>query len=83
MADAVAAALKDVEQETVDELVGMKSHDLLAVFAAATIVVIAEGNAFTVVARQVAKSSLSPSPRSSRSSQLLIRNVAKPPFRYW
>ena len=49
--DAMEATRQDVEQEAADELVGGERHDLLPIGAAATVVLVAEGDAALVEAR--------------------------------
>lgn len=45
MADAMEATRQDIKHEAADELVGGERHNLLAIGAIATIVVVADGDA--------------------------------------
>ena len=74
MPDAVEAAWQNVDQETANELVGEKSHDLLPVGDGAAVILIAEGDLLAVepddaavrdgnpvgVAREIGKHRLGP-----------------------
>ena len=54
MADAVEPLGQDVEQEPADELVGGQRHDLLPVGVTPAVILVAEGDAGLVKAKQPA-----------------------------